>query len=137
MDGIAIAGLVIAAIALLYTALTYKKDHVDKTKDGRAHLLAQFNANRTLTKQVIDSLKGYTSKRNSLDSFMFPNITYRSYIEELEEGLSNGNLSVMHLDFIRREDMTAENINSMVRSLEAQFQALQEIQTTTRLLMKS
>lgn len=131
------AGLFIGILALIYVVKTYKKEHVDKPVENKGHLLLQFNANRTITMQLIEALREFTRKNNNIDELMFPNITFRAYIETLENNLSTGNLSSKYLKVIASDDLTQPTIDSMVRSLEGQFNGLQDTLNRTKLFSES
>ncbi len=136
MDTLKLAGVIIGGVALLFAAKTYSKNFVKKPNEERQHLLLQFKANQTLARQVKDSLIEYAQSRNAFDAFMFQGVTYRTYIAELETCLTETNLADKYYDSLKTLDLTSSNIQAMLRSLEAQFESLSQLQTNTRLLSR-
>lgn len=127
---IGIIGLIVAIAAYNLSRKTYKKDYEEKPDDDKLHLTAQFRSTQTLSKQVYKNLLAHVERYNAYDQFMFPGITYRAYISKLLESHgAGGNLSDETLENVLSlwpiPDLT---LQSMCKSLETQFEALNEIQ---------
>ncbi|WP_129020323.1 hypothetical protein [Edaphocola flava] len=113
-----------------------KKDYEEKPEEDKLHLTAQFKATQNLSKQVYNELKSHVETYNAFDQFMFPGITYRAYLSELEKSHSadNGCLSDKTLEkSLSLWPLPLMTIQSMSKSLEDQFRALTEIQNSIRL----
>lgn len=125
---IAIAGLIIAW-------LTYKKTFYPKLKEEKEHLMVQFRATQTISNQVRENLEKLAEQNNWYDQELFPNITYRQYLDQMKSSYENS-LSEQTFEKIQNGNFTKSIILSMTRSLEQQFEALQLMKTQTEIKLK-
>lgn len=119
--------VIIAWVGLNYTRKTFKKDHVDKPNEEKSHLLAQFKANQTLSKQTYEVAHKFTVYYDAFHREVWPGqgITYQMYLNELKNSHDNGgNLSDAVYEQIKHQEMSSMQIQSHVKSLEQQFEAL-------------
>jgi hypothetical protein len=128
---IGVLGLIIAIAAYNLSRKTFKKDYEEKPDEDKLHLTAQFKATQTLSMKVYSELKSHVETYNAFDQFMFPGITYRVYLSELEKSYveDNGSLSDKTLESaLELWPLPSLTVQSMCKSLEAQYEALNEIQ---------
>lgn len=131
-----ILGIVISIIALSYTKRTYEKDFVDKPNKEKLHLLAQFKATQKLSHQVYKDLYTYVEKHKAFDQFMWPGITYKSYLSEMQKS-QNENLSDKLFEDLRSLDLPSLTIQSMNQSLSQQFESLTLIHQEVKLKLSA
>lgn len=133
---IGVAGLVLAAISIEYARKTYKKEHIDTPNENMLHLKAQFKATQQLSKDLYSELNDFAIKKNYLDEYMWPSVTYRMYLQELEILFSTGDLSDKLYDSVFNSDLQQlpeMTIQSMSKSLQDQFNALMLIRNEVKM----
>jgi len=130
---VAIAGLILAW-------LTYKKTFLVKSKEETAceeemeTFLAQFRATQKLSKQLQELLIEFATTKSLLDEPMFPNITYRMYVEKLKENYEVC-LSDELYNKLANEKYTLPQIRILSDNLNIQFKSLSELKNQTMLYM--
>ncbi|GAB3414894.1 hypothetical protein [Niabella aquatica] len=122
-----IIGIILSVIGINYSRKTYRKDHVDKPKEDKLHLLAQFIATKELSVKVYDDLYHYVEKNNAFEQFMWPGISYRTYLTEMKRSQAE-NLSTELYEELKSSNLPTLTIESMSKSLETQFESLRLIQ---------
>ena len=116
---IGIFGLIVAIITLWYSFFR-------KPKEELQHLKAQFKATQSISKELQSEIENYISKTGRGDELMFSNISYSSYLNTLKESYKE-NLSDELYNKLERLNLSKSIINSMIKSLDGQFAALQHI----------
>ena len=81
---IGVAGLLLTVIGLMYSQNTFKKEYVDKPNEEKQNLLIQFKATQTLSKKLYAELFAIVERNNAFEQEAWPGITYRKYLDELE-----------------------------------------------------
>lgn len=127
METIGLIFGIIGAIASIYTILDYRKNHVEKPNEEKKNLLIQFRSNQRLSQELKGQLQDYAAANLAYHEHIYPGITYSEYIKALEDSL-NTNLSDELYERTAKLELTTSNIQSMLKSLEAQFNALIEVQ---------
>lgn len=118
---------VIGGIAGIYTIMDYRKNHVEKPNEEKEHLRLQFNITRELSIDVKNRLIEYADKFYTYDEVLFPGVTIKQYIALLEDS-QNTNLSQSLIDDTINLPLTSSIIQSMVQSLQEQYNSLLVIQ---------
>jgi hypothetical protein len=131
-----IIGIILAAVAVSYNKKTFKKDYVDKPNEEKLHLLAQFKATQTLSKQVHTDLYNYVNKHNAFDQFMWPGITYGAYLTQMEQS-QRENLSDELYKNLEGMEIPSMTILSMCQSLDNQFTNLTLIHQEVKIKSKN
>lgn len=121
-----VLGLAVAIASLGYARRTFKKDYEEKPNEEMQHLLVQFKATQTLSRQTYAKLHALAEEKDYFDEFIFPNITYRRYLDEMLKSQED-NLSDKLYDQLLAVKLTSPTIQSMTKSLEVQFQNLTAI----------
>ena len=134
---IGILGLILAVIGIIYSNKTYKKDHIDKPQEEKLHLLAQFRATQTLSNNVYRDLYNYVEKHNAFEEFMWPDITYNTYLESIRNSQKENLSDELYEKVLNMQDIPSMTIASMCKSLETQFDALNLMQTEINLRLKT
>lgn len=128
--------IIIGILGLIIAFVTLKLTFFSKPIEEFNHLKLQFKANQRLSLDVQNELENYIEKFSSENHFMFENITFQNYLDELKNSHSK-NLSNKLLEELVRLDLPKSTISSMNKSLEIQFNSLLEVQTRIRLLKKA
>jgi hypothetical protein len=123
---IGILSLILAVIGVDYARKTFKKDHIDKPQEEKLHLLAQFKATQILSRQACEVVHKFIVYYNAFDKEVWPGqgITYRTYLDELRKPNEEGNLSDAAYENLKQREMPSITIQSHVKSLEQQYEAL-------------
>lgn len=124
-----ILGLIIASVGLCYAIKTYNAQFQSKPDEELQHLKAQFKANQTLSLRVQMDLEKFIQENNAWEEYMFPGVKYGTYLEEMKHSFKV-NLSDDLFNELESLDLTKTNILSMTNSLDEQFKALSQIQTS-------
>lgn len=121
-----ILGLILTVIGLIYAGKTFRKDHVDKPVEEKQHLLAQFKANQKLSRQTYEVGCKFAVYYDAFDKEVWAGqgITYKTYLEEIRKSHEEGNLSDAVYEDLKHREIPSPTIQSHVRSLEQQFEAL-------------
>ena len=122
---IGIIGLVIAIITFWYSFYRKPKEELE-------HLKIQFKSTQKLSKELQGELENYITRTDSWDLQMFPNISFRSYLTEMKESYKK-NLSDELYNTLDSMNLTKPIIQSMTKSIETQFDALNQIQIELRI----
>ena len=130
---IAIVGGGVGVLGLLIAWLTYKKTFMSEHKEEREHLIIQFRATQRLSRQVQDELNAYAILHDAYGKEIFPNVTYQAYINAMHDTYSY-NLSEELLQKVSNEKLPKLILQSMTKSLESQFEALLQIQTSLKMI---
>lgn len=129
MEIITIIGVVIAIITFIY------QFHL-KPKGKLSHLKIQFKATQRLSLQVQEELREFIEKYDAGDQFLMPGITYQAYLAQIEKSFDE-NLSDRLLKEVESLKPSDYTIDSMLKSLETQFEALSQIDTQLRTILNS
>ena len=129
MDIIAIIGVIVAVITFIY------QFHL-KPKEKLSHLKIQFKATQRLSLQVQEELRKFIEKYDAGDQFLMPGITYQAYLAKMERSFDE-NLSDRLLKEVESLKPSDYTIDSMLKSLETQFEALSQIDTQLRTILNS
>ncbi|SHG83138.1 hypothetical protein [Flagellimonas flava] len=122
----------IGILGLVIAILTFWYSFYRKPKEELNHLKVQFKATQKLSKDLQVELERYITETNSWDHQMFTNISFGSYLTEMKESYKQ-NLSDELYDKLDNLDLTKSTILSMTKSIETQFNALQQIQIEIRM----
>ena len=96
----------------------------------------QFKATQKLSLQVQAELREFIEKYNAENQFLMPGITYQAYLAQMERSF-NENLSDRLLEKVESLKPSDSTIDSMLKSLETQFEALLQIDTQLRTILNS
>lgn len=129
MDIIAIIGVIVAVITFIY------QFHL-KPKEKLSHLKIQFKATQRLSLQVQEELRKFIEKYDAGDQFLMPGITYQAYLAQMERSFDE-NLSGRLLKEVESLKPLDNTIDSMLKSLETQFEALSQIDAQLRTILNS
>lgn len=129
MDIIAIIEVIVAVITFIY------QFHL-KPKEKLSHLKIQFKATQRLSLQVQEELRKFIEKYDAGDQFLMPGITYQAYLAQMERSFDE-NLSDRLLKEVESLKPSDYTIDSMLKSLETQFEALSQIDTQLRTILNS
>lgn len=119
---------VLGAVASVVAILAYRNDHAKKPNEEKEFLILQFNSTRSLSLSVTEKLENYCKKYNAFNDLMFEGTTFGEYILMLKNSQKK-NLSKEILDTMLSLSPTKPVIDSMVKSLENQFNELLKIDT--------
>jgi len=128
MEPFLLISTVLGAVASVVAILAYRNDHAKKPKEGKEFLILQFNSTRSLSLSVTEKLENYCKKYNAFNEPMFEGTTFGQYILMLKKSQEK-NLSKELLDTMLSLSPTKPMIDSMVKSLENQFNELLKIDT--------
>lgn len=129
MEIITIIGVVIAIITFIY------QFHL-KPKEKLSHLKIQFKATQRFSLQVQEELREFIEKYDAGDQFLMPGITYQAYLAQMERSFDE-NLSGRLLKEVESLKPLDNTIDSMLKSLETQFEALSQIDAQLRTILNS
>ena len=129
MEIITIIGVVIAIITFIY------QFHL-KPKEKLSHLKIQFKATQRLSLQVQEELREFIEKYDAGDQFLMPGITYQAYLAQMDRSFDE-NLSGRLLKEVESLKPLDNTIDSMLKSLETQFEALSQIDAQLRTILNS
>lgn len=107
-----------------------------KPKEKFSHLKIQFRATQRLSLQVQAELREFIEKYDAEDQFLMPGITYQAYLAQMEKSFDE-NLSDRLLKEVESLKPSDYTIDSMLKSLETQFEALSQIDTQLRTILNS
>ena len=96
----------------------------------------QFKATQRLSLQVQEELRKFIEKYDAGDQFLMPGITYQAYLAQMERSFDE-NLSDRLLKEVESLKPSDYTIDSMLKSLETQFEALSQIDTQLRTILNS
>ncbi|WP_367331398.1 hypothetical protein [Sphingobacterium multivorum] len=119
---------ILGAIASAVAILAFRNDHAKKRKEEKEFLILQFSSTRRLSLSVTEKLENYCKKYNAFNDPMFEGTTFGEYILMLKNSQKK-NLSKQILDTMFSLSPTKPMIDSMVKSLENQFNELLKIDT--------
>jgi len=123
---------IIGVIGIAIALLTFWYSFHRKPTEELDHLKVQYKSTQQLSKELQIELENYINKTNSWDAPLFPNISYGSYLTEMKESYKK-NLSDDLYNKLDSLNLTKPIIQSMTKSLETQFNALQQIQIALRI----
>ncbi|APU98525.1 MULTISPECIES: hypothetical protein [Sphingobacterium] len=126
MESFTIICSILGAIASIITILTFRNDHSKKPNEEREFFIAQFQSTRSLSLSVLKKMEEYCKKNNAYDKFIFEDITFSQYIKLLKHS-QESDLSEDLLKKTIEFPLTTPMINSMVKSLENQFNELLKV----------
>lgn len=129
MEIITIIGVVLAIIPIIYQFYL-------KPKEKFSHLKIQFRATQRLSLQVQAELREFIEKYDAEDQFLMPGITYQAYLAQMEKSFDE-NLSDRLLKEVESLKPSDNTIDSMLKSLETQFEALSQIDAQLRTILNS
>ena len=132
---IKIMGIVISIIGVLIAGWAIKLQFFSKPQEELDLLKLQFRTTQKLSLQVQKELEDLIIQYNGWYREMFPNITYGAYLEEMKSSYKK-NLSDELLNNIVSLNPTKSTIMSMIKSLETQFEALNQVQSQLNLLRR-
>ncbi|WP_199119227.1 hypothetical protein [Pedobacter sp. ASV28] len=118
--------IAIAVIGLLIAWFTYQKTFLAKPKEEIENFIVHFRATQTMSKQVQQKLADFANANEAWDMDIFPNITYRMYIEAMKQAYGY-NLSDQLLQKTLEAKPTKTLITSMTKSLETQLDELSRL----------
>jgi len=126
MESFTIICSILGAIASIIAILTFRNDHSKKPNEEREFFVAQFQSTRSLSLSVSKKMEEYCKKNNAYDKFIFEDITFSQYIKLLKHS-QESDLSEDLLKKTIELPLTTPMINSMVKSLENQFNELLKV----------
>ena len=129
MEIIPITGVVLAAITFIYQFYL-------KPKEKFSHLKIQFRATQRLSLRVQEELRQCIDMYDTRNQFLMPGITYQDYLSLMEKSYDE-NLSDKLLEKISSLKLSENNIDSMTKSLEIQFEALSQIDVQLHTILNS
>lgn len=132
---IKIMGIVISIIGVLIAGWAIKLQFFSKPQEELDLLKLQFRTTQKLSLQVQKELEDLIIQYNGWYREMFPNITYGAYLEEMKSSYKK-NLSDELLNNIVSLNPTKSTIMSMIKSLETQFEALNQVQSQLNILRR-
>lgn len=132
---IKIMGIVISIIGVLIAGWAIKLQFFSKPQEELDLLKLQFRTTQELSLQVQKELEDLIIQYNGWYREMFPNITYGAYLEEMKSSYKK-NLSDELLNNIVSLNPTKSTIMSMIKSLETQFEALNQVQSQLNILRR-
>ena len=118
--------VIIGAGALVISYLTYVNKYHSKYKEERTHLLIHFKATQTLSKEVQKLLNQYVVKYGAFNHDMYPGVSYSTAIKTMQEQ-HKVNLNDSFINMILNQKMPKQTIETLTKSVEGQYQALQQI----------
>ncbi|WP_299535535.1 hypothetical protein [Ulvibacterium sp.] len=122
---IGIIGLIIAILTFYYSFFRKPKEELDNLK-------IQFKPTQQLSKKLQVELENYINATDSWNHPMFPNISFGAYLTEMKESYKE-NLSDDLYKKLDTLNLTKPIIRSRTKSLETQFNALQQLQIELRI----
>ncbi len=134
MESVIIICTVLGGIASIITFLSYRNDHNRKPKELKEFMILQFKSTRTLSISVSNQLEDYCRKYNASNNFILPDTTIEKYISLLKHSQET-NLSEKILAEVLSVHLTEPVINSMIKSLDNQFNDLLKIETWIKMKM--
>ena len=132
---IKIMGIVISIIGVLIAGWAIKLQFFSKPQEELDLLKLQFRTTQELSLQVQKEFEDLIIQYNGWYREMFPNITYGAYLEEMKSSYKK-NLSDELLNNIVSLNPTKSTIMSMIKSLETQFEALNQVQSQLNILRR-
>jgi len=126
--------IIIGILGLLIAIITFYFSYFKEPKEEIDHLKVQFRATQSLSKEVQNKIEKYATKTNSWDKLILPNITFEAYLKQMKEAYDE-NLSDELFKRLFNTKLTKPNIQSMTKSLETQFSALQQMNTQAKVLL--
>lgn len=128
-------GLILAYVSVDYARKAFRKDHIEKPSEEKQHLLAQFKTNQTLSRQTYDVLYKFSVYYDAFDKEVWPGqgILYATILDEIKKSHEEGNLSDNQYADLKQRDISSITIQSHIKSLEQQFEALNLIYQEFRL----
>lgn len=133
MEYIIFIATIIGGVAGIYAILDHRKKNIQEPKEELEHLIIQFKATQRQSRKLVERLKTFAIQHDAWDMDFMPMLTFRTCIVGLEDSL-NGNLSDDRLTDMHDLTLTSPNIQSMVRSLETQFNSLLELEGRLKIL---
>lgn len=130
-----IIGLLVALASLSYARKTYKRQFHSKPHAELQHLYVQFKITQALSLRLQNELGKFIVETNCGHKEFFQGITYNKYLEELKDSYKT-HLSDEMFQRIEQLDLTSNNILSMTKSIEDQYNALSQISTYLKLQSK-
>ena len=128
-----IFGIVLAVIGVVIAIIALKKDHYSKPKEELSHLILQFEMTKTLSEKVQQEVHTYIENNSASEQFLFPGITFKKYLSMMKDNYNQSLTSEMSNN-LKNLPLTKPNIESMTKSLETQFEALQQVQNLLKTL---
>lgn len=127
MDTITVICTLLGGIASILAILAFRNDHSKRPNEEHEFLIVQFRSTRSLSLSVSEKIEEYCKKNNAYEKLMFENVTFKQYLKLLEYSQEN-DLSEDLLKKTIKLPLTSPMINSMVKSLENQFNDLLKIE---------
>lgn len=128
MEPFSIICTVLGAVASVVAIVAFTNDHSKKPKEEREFLILQFNSTRSLSLSVTEKLENYCKKYNAFNDPIFEGTTFKHYILLLKKSQGT-NLSKEILGNMLSISLTKPMIDSMIKSLDNQFNDLLKIDT--------
>ncbi len=127
--------ITIGFIGIILTVFIIKKTFYSKPNEEFEHLIVLFKSAQKLSLEVQKELEELITKNNAWDNEIFPGIKYGSYLEEMKLSFKK-NLSNDLFAKLKELSLTKSNIASMTKSLENQFEALSQMQSQIRIILR-
>ena len=127
--------LVIGIIGILLTLWTIKIQFYSKPKGELEHMILTFKSTQKLSLQVQDELETLIVQYNSWECEMFPNLTYRTCLEEMKACFKT-NLTDDVLKNILSYKLSKSTILSLTQSLETRQNSLIQLQANLNLVRR-
>lgn len=127
IETITFFGVLIGIIASIAAISAYKMEHVSKPNEELQFLMIKFMSTRRLSLSVTEQLEKYAKYNNAYQQHILPDTTIATYIKLLKQSQST-NLSEKLLEDTMKLPLTSPLIQSMVNSLENQFNDLLKIE---------
>lgn len=129
-----ILGVVFAGLTFYYQ---FNKEPKKETSHLKEIVLVQFKMNQKLSFDLKSNLEKYASLTNSMDKLMLEGITFRQYINELDNSLNKGLSDEMYLTVKNMKTDNNHVFQSMYDSLKVQYKNLEMLQVESRFKLNS
>ena len=120
----AVVGVGLTIWGIYYARKQDRQTNIKQPKEQKEHLILQFKMNQQLNQTLIDELSEYATNNDKWNEQFVQHLTIRNMVDGLYDSKKN-NLSDTQLNFLETEKFTADNMRSVLKSLETQFENLQ------------
>lgn len=127
--------IILGIIGVFIAGATFYFTFYRKPINELNHLKLQFKMTQSISNETQKDIERFADKTDCWNEQIFQGITFREYLRELKDSYQE-NLSDKLLNDFDNLNLSKSNIESMTKSLEEQFSALQQIQIATKMKMK-
>ncbi|WP_046758319.1 hypothetical protein [Kordia jejudonensis] len=126
--------IIIAIICFKYSFFSKpKEEEIVEVAEETDPLETQFKATQKLSEEVQLDIENYIVKANAANKLLFKDMTFSNYLAHMKE-THDENLSDSLYERLRNLELTKSNTVFLIKSLEFQFSALQQMKTKVQLL---